>query len=112
SVIASVVTSTLVLAVGLAVLMPKQVEAQSTVIQAKEFDVVDDSGQILATLGSVHGAHGTTSTLVMNDQNGITRIFASDGGLVLKDQQGITRSEWVTNTAEAGGTGMFTLVDK
>ena len=109
SVIASAVTSLSVLMVGLEVMAPSRAAAESSIIQARAFMVVDESGKVLASLGDVGG----DGNLVIYDHGRTVRVMVSDWGFILRDEHGVTRASWSMNTAAhpLDGPTMFALYD-
>jgi hypothetical protein len=95
SVLASAITSVCVLLVGAELIAPPRAEAQTSIIQARQLQIVDGAGHLLASFGDVGG----DASLLMYDHHGTVRVSVFDYGVALRDEHGVMRSMWATSTA-------------
>ena len=110
STLASAITSTAVLVIGLTVFVPSRADAQTSIVQAHEFHVVDDAGHTLASLG---GGSTGKADLVIFDRNGSLRTLLTEDSVSLVDQHGVTRGLWAlsTNADPLDNESVFQLID-
>jgi hypothetical protein len=95
SVLASALTSATVLLVGLALAAQPRAEAQTPIVAAHAFEVVDDAGRVVAYLGSANGE----GSLVILDREGTARVRVYDSGVYLDDEHAVNRGTWALTTA-------------